>query len=135
MSLIKVGVILAIVAGSFVAVPVVWKMQSAAKQEQIVALLPEKIRPNNMVDVSTKKITVYQSQGHKGEVVFSDRQNHAQTARTRVVDNAKGMTMHMDVPKIEEKSLSALNLSEDHARFKAQARAIQQARMESVMNE
>ena len=135
MSLIKVGVALCVVAGSYFAVPIVWKMQSVAKQEQIVAWLPEKIRPNNLVDISTKKIMVYQSQGHKGEVAFSDRQNMAHTARTRVVDNAKGTTTHMDMPKKEVNSLSPLNLSEDHAQFQEQARAIQQARMERAIRE
>jgi len=135
MSVMKVGVVLIVVAGAFVAVPLIWKMQSVQKREQITALLPEKIRPNNVVDVSTQKITVYQSQGQKGEAVFSDRQNMANTARTRVVDNAKGTTTHIDVPKKEEKSSSVLNFNEENARFQKQAQQIQQARMERAIGE
>jgi uncharacterized protein YxeA len=135
MSLTKIGITFAVVAGAFVAVPTVWKMQTVDKQEQLVALLPEKIRPNHLVDVSTKKITVYQSQGHKGEAVFLDRQNMAHTARTRVVDNAKGTTTHFDVPKEEEKASPLLNFSEENARFQAQARTVQQARMEKAIGE
>lgn len=134
MSLIKVGVLLVVCAVAVAAVPLVWKMQSVERREQIAALLPEKIRPN-VVDVSTKKMTVYQSQGHRGEVVFSDQQNVAHTARTRVVDNAKGTTMHIDVPKKEEKVSSTLSFSEDNARFQEQARAVQQARMERAIGE
>jgi uncharacterized protein YxeA len=135
MSFIKIGVALSVVAATYFAVPIVWKMQSVEKQQRLVALLPEKIRPKNVVDVSTQKVTVYQSQGHKGEAVFSDRQNMAHTARTRVVDNAKGTTTHMDVPKKEEKTSSVLNFSEDNARFQAQAQAVQQARVERVIGE
>jgi uncharacterized protein YxeA len=135
MSFIKIGVALSVVAATYFAVPMVWKMQSVEKQQRLVALLPEKIRPKNVVDVSTQKVTVYQSQGHKGEAVFSDRQNMAHTARTRVVDNAKGTTTHMDVPKKEEKTSSVLNFSEDNARFQAQAQAVQQARVERVIGE
>lgn len=133
MSLIKVGVVL-VVVGAFAAVPLVWKMQSVQKREQIVALLPEKIRPN-VVDVSTKKITVYQSQGHRGEAVFSDQQNFAHTARARVVDNAKGTTTHTEVPKKEEKAPSMLNFSEENERFQRQAQRIQQARMGQAIGE
>ena len=133
MSLIKVGVVL-VVVGAFAAVPLVWKMQSVQKREQIAALLPEKIRPN-VVDVSTKKITVYQSQGRRGEAVFSDQQNVAHTARTRVVDNAKGTTTHTEVPKKEEKASSVLNFSVENERFQKQAQKIQQARMEQAIGE
>ena len=135
MSLTKIGIGFAVVAGAFMAVPMIWKMQSIEKQEQLVAWLPKKIRPNHLVDVSTQKIIVYQSQGHKGEVVFSDRQNMAHTARTRVVDNAKGTTTHRNVPKKEDNASSVLNFSEDHARFQAEARAAQQARMEKARGE
>ncbi|MDE2421875.1 MAG: hypothetical protein KGO49_11940 [Gammaproteobacteria bacterium] len=135
MSFIKIGVVLVVVAGAFVAVPLIWKMQSVQKREQIAALLPEKLRPHDFVDVSTQKITVYQSQGNKGEAVFSDRQNMANTARTRVVDNAKGTTTHIDVPKKEEKSSSSLNFNEENARFQKQAQQIQQARMERAIGE
>jgi hypothetical protein len=135
MSFIKIGIALSVVAATYFAVPIVWKMQSVEKQQRLVALLPEKIRPNNLVDVSTKKITVYESQGHKGEAVFSDRQNMAHTARTRVVDNAKGKATHFDVPKKEEKTSSVLNFSEDNARFQQQARAVQQARVERAIGE
>lgn len=135
MPVMKIGVVLVVVAGAFVAVPMVWKMQSVQKREQIAAFLPEKLRPNDVVYVSTQKITVYQSQGQKGEAVFSDRQNMAHTARTRVVDNAKGTTTHIDIPKNEEKSSSVLNFNEDNARFHKQAQQIQQARMERVIGE
>jgi hypothetical protein len=135
MSFIKVGVALSVVTATYFAVPMVWKMQSVEKQQRLVALLPEKIRPNHLVDVSTQKVTVYQSQGHKGEAFFSDRQNMAHTARTRVVDNAKGTTTHIDVPMKEEKTSSVLNFSEDNARFQVQARAVQQARVERAIGE
>jgi len=134
MSYIKIGVVLVVVTGAFAAVPLVWKMQSAEKREQIVGLLPESIRPKDIVDVSTQKITVYQSQGKKGEAVFSDRQNMARTAHARVVDNAKGTTTHTDVPKKEEKSL-VLNFDEENVRFQKQAQMIQQARMERAIGE
>jgi uncharacterized protein YxeA len=135
MSFIKIGIALSVVAATYFAVPIVWKMQSVEKQQQLVALLPEKIRPNNLVDVSTQKITVYESQGHKGEAVFSDRQNMAHTARTRVVDNAKGTTTHTDVPKKKEKTSSILDFNEENARFQQQAQALQQARMERAIGE
>lgn len=135
MSFIKVGVALLVVTGVFAAVPLVWKMQCVEKHARLVALLPKKIRQNDVVDVSIQKITVYQSQGHKGEAVFSDRQNSANSARTRIVDNAKGTTMHMDVPKKDEKSSPMLNFSEDNARFQQQARVVQQARMERMIEE
>ncbi len=135
MSVMKIGVVLVVVAGAFAAVPLVWKMQSVQKREQIEALLPEKIRPKDVADVSTQKITVYQSQGQKGEVVFSDRQNMEHTARTRVVDNAKGTTTHIDDPKKEEKSSPVLNLNEENVRFQKQAQQIQQARMERAIGE
>ena len=135
MSFIKIGVVLVVVAGAFAAVPLVWKMQSAEKRAQIAALLPESVRPRDIVDVSTQKITVYQSQGKKGEAVFSDRQNSAHTARARVVDNAKGTTTHADTPKKEEKASPVLNFNEDNARFQKQAQEIQQARMERAIGE
>ena len=135
MSFIKIGAVLVVVAGAFAAVPLVWKMQSTEKREQIAVLLPESIRPKDIVDVSTKKITVYQSQGHKGEAIFSDRQNLAHSAQVRVVDNAKGTTIHTDVPKKEEKSSSMLNFNEENARFQKQAQEIQQARMERAIGE
>lgn len=134
MSLIKVGVVL-VVIGAFAAVPLVWEMQSVQKRGQIAALLPEKIRPSSAVDVSTKKITVYQSQGHKGDVVFSDRQNFAHTARTRVVDNAKGTTTHTEVPKKEEKASTMLNFSAESERFQRQAQRIQQVRIAQAIGE
>jgi uncharacterized protein YxeA len=134
MSLIKVGVVL-VVIGAFAAVPLIWEMQSVQKREQIAALLPEKIRPNSAVDMSTKKITVYQSQGHKGDVVFSDRQNFAHTARTRIVDNAKGTTTHAEVPKKEEKASSVLNFSAESERFQRQAQRIQQVRIAQAIGE
>jgi hypothetical protein len=59
----------------------------------------------------------------------------ANTARTRVVDNAKGTTTHIDVPKKEEKSSSVLNFNEENARFQKQAQQIQQARMERAIGE
>lgn len=135
MSVIKIGVVLIVVAGAFAAVPLIWKMQNVQTREQIATLLPEKIRPKDDVDVSTKKITVYQSQGQKGEAVFSDQQNPAHTTRARVVDNAKGTTIHTDVPKKEEKTSSVLNFNEENARFQKQAQEIQQARMERAIGE
>jgi len=135
MSLIKVGVALGVVIVAFATVPFVWKMQSVEKQQQIVAILPETLRPNRVEDVPTQKITVYQSQGHQGEIVFSDQRSAAHNARTRVVDNAKGTTTHLAVQNQEAKSSALLNFSEDNARLQQQAQALHQARMARVIGE
>lgn len=135
MSFIKVGVVLVLVAGAFAAAPLFWKMLSVDNREQIATLLPERIRPTSPVEVSAKKITVYQSQGHKGEVIFSDRQNIAYTAHPRVVDNARGTTIHFDAPEKEEKSSSMLNFNKENERFQKQVPMIQQARMAQAIGE
>lgn len=102
------------------------------QREQVISSVKNIL---HMGKAASTKITVYQSQGQQGEIVFSDQQNAAYGARPRVVDNAKGTTFHTDVPKKEVKASSMLNLSQDHSKFQQQAQEIQHARMERVIND
>ncbi|AXI03476.1 hypothetical protein [Aquirhabdus parva] len=79
---------------------------------------------------ATRKITVYQSQGQRGEATFSDRQNGQ--ARPRIVDNTKGTTFHTDPPKQE--------LEQEGSNFKQsplqqKAAAFKQAQMDHIINQ
>lgn len=103
-------------------------------QRELMVTSAKHILKLDTPNLANAKITVYQSQGHKGEAFFSDRQNMARTAHARVVDNAKGTTTHTDVPKKEEKT-SVLNFDEENARFQKQAQMIQQARIERAIGE
>lgn len=101
------------------------------QHEQVIRSMKQILHIDNAASTT---ITVYQSQGQKGEMVFSDQQNAAHTARPRVVDTAKSSTFHTDVPKQEVKVSSALNLSQDHSKFQQQAQEIQHARIERAVN-
>lgn len=127
MSMFKISVIVVIVA----AVPLLWQSQNLEKRERFIALLPNALKPNN---AANSKVMVFQSQGKKGEATFSDRHDGAASTRSRVVDNAKGMTFHTELPIKEVKASSVLNFSHDRSKFQQQAQEFQQARMERAVN-
>lgn len=101
------------------------------QREQVIRSVKQILHIDNAASTT---ITVYQSQGQKGEMVFSDQQNAAHTAHPRIVDTAKGTTFHTDVPNKEVKASSVLNASQDHSKFQQQAQEIQQVRMERAVN-
>ncbi len=131
MSWLKVGLIV----GGIAALPLLWQSQSLEKRGRFIALLPDALQPNNAVNVVNSKVTVFQSQGKKGEASFSDRHDGGKKTHTRVIDNTKGTTFHSEVPKEEVKASSVLNVSQDHSKFQQQAQKIQHARMERVIND
>lgn len=101
------------------------------QREQVISAMKQ-ILP--MDQATSTKITVYQSQGQKGEMVFSDQKNAAHAARPRVVDTAKGMTIHMDVTN-EVKASKEPNASQYPSTFQQQAEKIKHLRMERVIND
>jgi uncharacterized protein YxeA len=104
------------------------------QREQVVASAKHVLKLDAITPVNSK-ITVYQSQGKKGETSFSDRHDGGTKTHSRIVDNAKGTTFHADVPKTEVKTSSVLNFSQDNAKFQQQAQKIQHAKMEHVIND
>ncbi len=106
-----------------------------AQREQLITSAKHVLKLDAPASINSK-ITVYQSQGQKGEANFSDRQDGLHNAHARVVDTAKGTTFHTTLPNSEEKTSSKkLSFSEDNERFQRQAQAIQQARMEQAIGE
>lgn len=105
------------------------------QREQIIASVKQLLKQDSPTFVPSK-ITVYQSQGQKGEANFSDRQDGLRNAHARVVDTAKGTTFHTTLSSQDDESASKdLSFSEDNARFQRQAHMIQQARMERAIGE
>lgn len=105
------------------------------QREQLITSANHVLKLDTPVSTNSK-ITVYQSQGQKGETKFSDRQDDLHHAHARIVDTAKGTTFHTTLPSSEEKKSSKkLSFSEDNERFQRQAQAVQQARMEQVIGE
>lgn len=101
------------------------------QHERVVSTMKHILHLDN---AASTKITVYQSQGQKGEVIFSDQQNAAHTARLRVVDTAKGTTIHTDVQKKEVNASAVLSFSHDNSKFQQQAQEFQHARMERAIH-
>ncbi|WP_410209429.1 hypothetical protein [Aquirhabdus sp.] len=79
---------------------------------------------------SVGKITVYESQGKRGEAAFSDKQ-HGQ-ARPRVVDTTKGTTFHTELSK-QEPDQEGSNFKPTPLQQKAAA--FKQAQMDHIINQ
>ncbi len=129
MSLIKnsfmaIGVVAVAVIGADFLLP-------EAQKTKLKTLVIRLIKPDQ--SDATRKITVYQSQGKRGEAAFSDQQ-HGQGSRPRVVDSAKGTTFHSEKPK-QEDALGDPAFNQQLSPMQQKAAAFKQAQIDRVINQ